>query len=324
MQASASGLPSAGPNTGKDHSRMKRYTIAPILSNAGLAELVEAGEKHFEEQLENLSAELAALPELHLIGLTGPTCSGKTTAAEHLTRALARHGKALHVISIDDFYFNKSYLREQAQESGRQEPDFDSEETIDVDFLRECTESLLAGKPTRMPHFNFHSGCREEGELLCPRHNDLFLFEGIQILYPGVDAILSQSAYRSVYISPSSSIAAGGELFLPNEIRLMRRLVRDYRYRNATPAFTFYLWQSVRENEEKNIFPYVHHCSSRIDSTMPYEIGVLKPYLESILPQIPETDHFWGKGQSILARLDEVQAVPDSYIGPESLYKEFI
>ena len=303
---------------------MHRYTVAPTLSAAGPAGLVEQGERRFEAQLEALAASLAALPELHLIGLTGPTCSGKTTAAAHLTRALAGYGKALHVISIDDFYFNKSYLREQARQNGSDELDFDSEETIDIDLLRECADSLLAGRPTRLPRYNFHSGCREEGELLCPQQNDLFLFEGIQILYPGVDAILSRGIYRSVYISPESAVQAGGELFLPNEIRLLRRLVRDYRYRNATPAFTFYLWQSVRGNEERNIFPYVQRCGSRIDSTMPYEIGVLRPFLEEILPTIPEDDPFREQGQSILARLRQVQTVPASCIGPDSLYREFI
>ena len=100
--------------------------------------------------------------------------------------------------------------------------------------------------------------------------------------------------------------------------------MRDYRYRNATPAFTFYLWQSVRENAERNIFPYVQRCGSRIDSTMPYEIGVLRPFLEEILPTIPEDDPFREQGQSILARLRQVQTVPASCIGPDSLYREFI
>lgn len=303
---------------------MKRYTVEPKLTDAELLQLVEAGERHFEQQLEVLSADLASDTELHLIGLTGPTCSGKTTAAGKLTASLARYGKHLHVISIDDFYFNKSYLRELAARSGRDEPDFDSEETIDVAYLQSCTVSLLEGRETRMPRFNFRSGLREDGELLVPRPNDLFLFEGIQILYPRVDAIFSKRSYRSIYISPSSSVVAGGQLFLPNEIRLMRRLVRDYHYRSSSPQFTLYLWQSVRENEESNIFPYVHRCNNRIDSTMPYEIGVLKPYLEELLPQIPPDDPFAGKAQSILVRLRNVQPVPTSYISSESLYREFI
>lgn len=303
---------------------MKHYTVEPELTDAGLLQLVEAGEQHFEQQLETLSADLASDTELHLIGLTGPTCSGKTTAAGKLTTSLARYGKHLHVISIDDFYYNKSYLRELSARSGRDEPDFDSEDTIDVAYLQSCTESLLEGRDTRMPRFNFQSGLREEGELLVPRPNDLFLFEGIQILYPRVDAIFSQHSYRSIYISPSSSVAAGGQLFLPNEIRLMRRIVRDYHYRNSSPQFTLYLWQSVRENEENNIFPYVHHCNNRIDSTMPYEIGVLKPYLEELLPQVPSDDPFAGMAQSVLARLRDVQPVPASYIGSGSLYREFI
>ena len=174
-----------------------------------------------------------------------------------------------------------------------------------------------------MPRFNFRTGQRESGELLRPRAGDLFLFEGIQILYPQVDALLRQEGYYSFCVCPQSAIAAGGEVFLPNEIRLMRRLVRDVIYRAAAPSFTFFLWNSVRENEEKNIFPYIGTCNRTVDSTMPYEIGLLKPYLERYLTGEWVGD-FWQEADGILARLADVQPVPDGLIQPDSLYKEFI
>jgi len=116
----------------------------------------------------------------------------------------------------------------------------------------------------------------------------------------------------------------GGECFAPNEIRLMRRLVRDHRYRASDPAFTLYLWQSVRENEEKNIFPNANACHFYIDSTMPYEIGILKPYLEELLPTVPTASPFYGEAQNLLARLQAILPIPSSYMTENSLYKEFI
>lgn len=299
------------------------YTIEGCMSEGELAELVRAGDAAFEADLEALAGEILTDGSIRLLGLTGPTCSGKTTAAAMLTRALEAEGRAVHVISIDDFYFGKEILLRTSREKGRTEPDYDSPDTIDVELMRAAVRSLLSGRETRMPHFNFRTGQRESGELLRPRAGDLFLFEGIQILYPQVDALLRQEGYYSFCVCPQSAIAAGGEVFLPNEIRLMRRLVRDVIYRAAAPSFTFFLWNSVRENEEKNIFPYIGTCNRTVDSTMPYEIGLLKPYLERYLTGEWVGD-FWQEADGILARLADVQPVPDGLIQPDSLYKEFI
>lgn len=299
------------------------YTIEGCMSEGELAELVRAGDAAFEADLEALAGEILTDGSIRLLGLTGPTCSGKTTAAAMLTRALEAEGRAVHVISIDDFYFGKEILLRTSREKGRTEPDYDSPDTIDVELMRAAVHSLLSGRETRMPCFNFRTGQRESGELLRPRAGDLFLFEGIQILYPQVDALLRQEGYYSFCVCPQSAIAAGGEVFLPNEIRLMRRLVRDVIYRAAAPSFTFFLWNSVRENEEKNIFPYIGTCNRTVDSTMPYEIGLLKPYLERYLTGEWVGD-FWQEADGILARLADVQPVPDGLIQPDSLYKEFI
>lgn len=299
------------------------YTIEGCMSEGELAELVRAGDAAFEADLEALAGEILTDGSIRLLGLTGPTCSGKTTAAAMLTRALEAEGRAVHVISIDDFYFGKEILLRTSREKGRTEPDYDSPDTIDVELMRAAVRSLLSGRETRMPRFNFRTGQRESGELLRPRAGDLFLFEGIQILYPQVDALLRQEGYYSFCVCPQSAIAAGGEVFLPNEIRLMRRLVRVVIYRAAAPSFTFFLWNSVRENEEKNIFPYIGTCNRTVDSTMPYEIGLLKPYLERYLTGEWVGD-FWQEADGILARLADVQPVPDGLIQPDSLYKEFI
>ena len=113
-------------------------------------------------------------------------------------------------------------------------------------------------------------------------------------------------------------------MYLPNEIRLMRRLVRDYRFRASTPEFTFYLWQSVRANEEKSIFPYADRCDYFIDSTMPYEIGMLKPYLQTIFARIPKENAFWSDAEKILKKIDAIEEISSDYITENSLYKEFI
>ncbi len=285
---------------------------------------VERCDAEMELRMETAVHSVADVPGLRLLGLTGPTCSGKTTAAHRLTDYLRASGLRVHVVSIDDFYYDKELLEERAASDPAVEIDYDSEDTIDTELLQTTAAGLLAGRETFLPRFDFLSGKRCGGERICPKENDIFLFEGIQILYPKVRAILEGPGYRSVYICPLSGIEAGGERFDPNGIRLLRRIVRDFRYRSAKPDFTFYLWQSVRANEEKNIFPYAGRCDATVDSTMPYEIDMLKPYLEELLGSMAPTSPFAAEAGRILEKLRNVEPLSSAYLTEKSLYKEFI
>ncbi len=304
---------------------MKHHTVELFDTGTVLQRFVDTCERQFEERMERAISSLRDVRELRFFGLTGPTCSGKTTAARKMTELLEEQGLCVHVISLDDFYYDKEYLHQRAEEDPDIEVDYDSEETIDIELLSDVAEQLFAGEKTFIPHFDFKSGMRAGGVLIEPKANDVFLFEGIQTLYPRVSEILDRHhSYRSIAICPQSAIVADGNLFLPNEIRLYRRLVRDYRHRATEPEFTFYLWQSVRENEEKNIFPHLDTCHASIDSTMPYEIGMLKPYLEPLMNEILPQSAFYRQAQEILKKLRGIQSISADYIPERSLYKEFI
>ena len=300
------------------------YKVEELATEKEWEAFVRYWDKDLEARMINAARRLSRIEGLRFIGLTGPTCSGKTTAAERLTDYMERHGHRVHVISLDDFYFDKSYLIQRANDDPDIEIDYDSEETIDVDLFAEKLNSLMRGEPTHMPRFDFPSGLRVDGERIDPEPTDVFLVEGIQVLYPKIDAILRRATYRCIYISPESAIEIGGSMYLPNEIRLMRRLVRDYRFRASTPEFTFYLWQSVRANEEKNILPNAANCDLFIDSTMPYEIGMLKPHLEKIFAEMSRKNEYWKSAWEILQRSRTLHEISDSYITENSLYKEFI
>ncbi len=304
---------------------MKEYLQPHFHDSKDMCRFVRESDLALEHRMEDALHALGAGFELHFLGLTGPTCSGKTTAARKLTELLSARGITLQVISIDDFYFDKEYLIRRAHLDPDIEIDYDSEDTIDVDYLGEITDLLRAGKTVELPHFDFRSGKRTRGRTLTPSAQDLFLFEGIQILYPGVNAILDRGSYQSFCIRPEAAVRAGAHLFLPNEIRLLRRLVRDLRHRETDPAFTLYLWESVRENEEKNIFPHLGFCKTTIDSTMPYELGMLKPYLLPILEGLPREKLSANKTLTAFCEVQsEIQSIPSDYLTENSLYKEFI
>jgi len=153
-----------------------------------LRAFVEAEDKRFASEVKSLSDRVAASPKLKILGLTGPTCSGKTTAAKRLTASLEAVGHRVHTVSLDDFYHDKDVLQKRADENPDIEIDYDSEDTIDVALLEEKTRSLLSGLPTQMPRFDFQLGYRCEGELLDSEEGDVYVFEGIQLLYPKVYA----------------------------------------------------------------------------------------------------------------------------------------
>ncbi len=302
-------------------------------------ELVISCDRDFEERLTQIAEDICSEPGLKLICLTGPTCSGKTTAAKKFTSEFARRSRRARVISIDDFYYDKDILNKLTENDPNCDIDFDSEKTIDIEGFGRCVEEIFAGGKIKIPKFDFTLGRRAGYTELDCNEGDIYIFEGIQAIYPSVIKKFGTHKYRIVYISVESSIAVGDVVFEPNEIRLMRRLVRDFFKRNSSCDYTFTLWESVRENEEDNILPYAKNCDYRIDSAMAYEIGMLKPHLEKILTGgISDDDKFdvrqLGSGNSetdwtmhkkeILQKLIGIEDIDSSLIHEDSLYHEFL
>jgi len=283
---------------------------------------VEECEKDFHHRLTEVADQLLAIHHLKMIRLAGPTCSGKTTLANLLQSRFAQAGKHLHLISIDDFYYDKTVLHAR---TGQGQIDYDSVHTIDLLALRNFTEEIFSADAADCPIFDFVQGKRTGFRRMESKEDDVFLFEGIQVLYPELRELFAQFGESvGLYIAPQRSLTVGGTTWEPNEIRLLRRLVRDAHFRNTSPEKTFFLWSGVRENEEANIFPYVKDCPYRIDSTMPYELGVLKPYLNEILPAVAEDSPYRSQAEDILKKLEGIDSVSDAMIPMDSLYREFI
>ena len=276
-------------------------------------------EREFEEHLDNSIKEVCSVAGLKTVALSGPTCSGKTTAAGKLVEDFSKHGRRVHIISIDDFFKDTSNLKK-----GDESPDFDSIDALDLDEFVRCTEAILEGKTARIPKFDFISGSRSGYYEIDPDENDLYIFEGIQAIYPEITSVLSSSRGESLCICPQSSLDVGGTVFEPNEIRLMRRIVRDYNFRGASPEYTFFLWENVRKNEDKNIFPYIGSCDVKIDSTIPYEINVLSQFLRPLLKTVEKSSKYYGIATKIEEKIEGIEEIPSIFIPDGSLYYEFI
>ena len=287
------------------------------------AEFVRACDAEFDAKLSVLMREFAKKNCSRVIGLTGPTCSGKTTAAKKLIEYLGDEHKKVHTISLDDF-FKANFSRAELEGADFSKIDFDSPDTLDVPELERFTSQLFSTGVAKKPIFNFETGERDEYEEIVSDEDDVYIFEGIQVLYPTVLSIIESHGGSVLCVCPESGIEIGGVKFKPNFIRLCRRLVRDNNFRASTPEFTFSVWDGVRRNEKENIFPFIDRCDLIIDTTHAYEMNILAPYLRRLLSSMTKGDEHYPKCLEILDAIKDIEGIDSSVIGDKSLYKEFV
>ena len=283
-----------------------------------IAAFIRESELEFEKRLDDAVEQACSVENLRVIGLSGPTCSGKTTTAKKLLSEFSAQNRKVRMVSIDNFF------KDVDRNKSADEIDFDSIDALDFDEFKECVDEIFAGKKVKIPEFDFVTGKRSGYTEFRPDEKDLYVFEGIQAVYPEITALLRKVSSHSIYISVEQSINVGGTVFEPEEIRLMRRIVRDRNFRGATPEYTMLLWESVRRNEIKSILPYADGCDIRIDSTMPYEINLLTQFIRPVLLTVPNGNKYREKAEAMYKKLEGIEPIAQKYIPDESLYYEFI
>lgn len=304
-------------------------SVQPFLTPDQSREMVRIGDATFDAELRSCYDDLLTTrgrfhgQSVKAIALCGPTCAGKTTTAKKLQKLLEEKGKRVHTISIDDFYYDRAYLKKRTKNG---EIDFDSPDTIDTKELSLTLKEIFDDNENvvEVPTYNFQKGTRGEPRLIPVDDQDIFIIEGIQVFYPEVYSLLKSFPTTTVYINTEKSIQAGGTTIAGVDIRLFRRLVRDYYRRAASPQFTLELWRSVRRNENENIFPYVHNANVRINSTLCYDVGILKPYLCEVLPLVPKENAFSNQAKDILEVIQQFSPIDKAHLAPDSLYHEFV
>lgn len=297
-----------------------------FVSDVQAKEYIKSCESAFRTRIDHIADCILEQKNVRLLGLGGPTCAGKSTAAKLLIRHLESAGMRVHMISIDDFFREQPHAMALMEDpDGHKKLDFDSIDALDFPLLRASVISLMSNGYAKLPRFDLSTGLRSGVyELKVKDDRDIFLFEGIQTVYPQINALFREYPYYSMLINVQSPLIANGLRFEPNHIRLLRRLVRDYYRRSSPPEFTFFAWHSVRENEENNIFPYVDACDATMDSLMGYELSMLRPYLEHILSTLPTDNASYDLATRILEEIKGVQPLSESLLPPDSLYREFV
>ncbi len=300
-----------------------KQAISRFSSENEKRDYVLAVETAFEHALDDKVAEILSGQFPRILLLAGPTCAGKTTMANKLVSELAERGKHVQVISFDDFFLDREQLDENARARGCS-IDYDSPAAIDLVELSRCVTEILSGCRVTLPIFDFKVGKRNGFRCIEADESAVFLFEGIQAVYPEVTTLFAGHPFRSIFVSVETPLAVGNSVFAPEEIRFFRRLVRDHRFRGATPAFTFFLWDSVRENEIRNILPYAPACDVTFNTVIEYELSMLRPHLLPLLAQIEKDDPHREKAEMMLTSLALIDDIDEHYLPEHSMYHEFL
>lgn len=291
-------------------------------SQTEAAEFVKRCDREFDQRIE---VAVSHILERHnrFLCLAGPSCAGKTTTANKITKKLGEHGVQTHVISIDDFFYDMEYLLAMAAQKGG-ELDMDSVAALDLDLFDCCLAQIVQTNKARLPIFDFHTHTRNAYREFSCKPDDIIIFEGIQAVYPELTALIKPYGMTSIFVCPERSITVGDQVFEPNIFRFYRRIVRDAQYRSADALRTLEVWRGVRNNEDANIFPYKQACDMVVDSTMAYDLHLLTPYLRELLPQVSEQSRYYLRALDILNRISKIDPISVQYLQEDSLYREFI
>ena len=289
------------------------------------SEMIQIAEALHEKRLSRIADTIAAANRergLRLVLISGPSSSGKTTTSKRLGVQLRVLGLHPVLISTDDYFVN----REDTPRDENGDYDFEALEAIDLARLNEDLGRLMAGESVEIPRFDFISGTRKwHDNPLQLDDRSILIMEGIHSLNPHLTPSIPNSAKFRIYASCFTSVAMDNTSRIhTTDNRLLRRMIRDNATRGTSAADTIARWPSVRRGEERNIFPYQEEADVMFNSSLFYEIAVLKPYAEPLLRAIPNTRPEYATAQGLLKFLDNFLPIVTEEIPPTSVLREFV
>ena len=257
-----------------------------------------------------------------MVLISGPSSSGKTTSAKRLGIQLGVLGLNPVLISLDDYFVD----REKTPKDADGEYDYEALEAIDLDLFNDHLGRLMRGESVDIPRYDFITGRRTwHNAPLTLDERSILVIEGIHGLNPRLTPSIPEEQKFRIYISCFTSVAMDNlSRIATTDNRLLRRLTRDYTQRGADALATLSRWASVRRGEERHIFPYQENADVMLNSSLFYEISVLRPYAEKILREVPDTVPEYDEARRILKFLDNFIPIPPDEIPPTSILREFI
>lgn len=285
--------------------------------------LIQVSEALHEKRYSQIADQIfKKRDEIKIVFLAGPSSSGKTTSCRRLATQLSVLGFRPVQISLDDYFLDREFTPKKADG----EYDFESIDALDIGLFNKQMNDLLEGKEVLVPRFDFIEGKKiYNGKKIKAQDNGIFIIEGIHALNPKLSEDIDRKNKYNIFVSALTQISIDKHnLISSSDNRLLRRLVRDFNYRGYSAIDTLSRWQSVRSGEEENIFPYQENADSIFNSSLLYEIGVLKTYAKPLLSEVPQNDVAYAEAKRLLRFLANFQTIDDKSIPPTSIMREFL
>ncbi len=284
--------------------------------------LIQLSEALQEKKIAQIADEIAQRKAVKMVLIAGPSSSGKTTTCKRLSVQLAVNGIHTIGISLDDYFVD----REQTPRDEAGDYDFEHLHALNIPLLNEQMNALFRGEEVELPRYNFQQGKSEKsGRRLRLKGNEVLVVEGIHALNPELTAAIPSEQLFRVYASALTTILLDSHNYIPTtDNRLLRRIVRDYKYRGVSARDTIRRWPSVRRGENRWIFPYQENADAMFNSAMLFELAVLKNQALPLLEQVPENCEEYAEAYRLMKFLHYIHTISEDQIPPTSLLREFL
>ena len=294
-----------------------------ISRESNVYNLIKVSEALHEKKIAQIADMIRQRqPQSRFVMISGPSSSGKTTFSKRLSIQLIVAGIKPIVLSMDNYFVNR--VDTPLDENG--EWDFEALNALDLKLFNDQLAALLNGEEVEIPFYNFEKGVREyHGEKIQLKEGNVLLIEGIHALNPSLTTAIPAEAMFKVYVSTLTTISLDNHNWISTtDTRLLRRIVRDYKFRNYTARDTIGRWPSVRRGEEKWIFPYQECADVMFNSALLFELAVLRKHAEPILADVPQFCEEYTEAHRMLKFLKYFIPIHDNEIPPTSLLREFL
>ena len=284
--------------------------------------LIQVSEALQEKKIAQIADEIARRPGTRMVLIAGPSSSGKTTTCKRISVQLAVNGLNPIGISLDDYFLDRD--KTPLDEHG--DYDYEHLHALNLPLLNEQMNALLNGQEIELPRYNFQKGKSEwSGKKLRLAGNEILVVEGIHALNPELTAEIPQNQIYRIYASALTTILLDNHNYIPTtDNRLLRRIIRDYKYRGVSAQETIRRWPSVRKGENRWIFPYQENADAMFNSAMLFELAVIKSQAEPLLERVPENCVEYSEAYRLLKFLRYIRPIPEAQIPPTSLLREFL
>jgi uridine kinase len=284
--------------------------------------LIQVSEALQEKKISKIADEIAKRKGIRMVLIAGPSSSGKTTTCKRLSVQLLTNGIMPVPISLDDYFLD----REKTPRDETGDYDFENIQALDIPLLNEQLAALFRGEEVELPRYNFQRGKSEKsGKKLRLHDGEILVVEGIHALNPELTAQIPDEVKFRVYASALTTLLLDNHNYIPTtDNRLLRRIIRDHKYRGVDARETIRRWASVRKGENKWIFPYQENADAMFNTAMLFELAVIKRQAEPLLEQVPENCPEHAEAYRLRKFLRYIKPIPEAQIPPTSLLREFL